>query len=63
MDEMYLYLSSDSCSDIFPYNSASDLTVKLPKTLRGDDCSWSIAVIDFDLPKCEECYKPKFITF
>lgn len=65
MDEMYLYLSSDSCSDIFPYNSASDFTVKLPKTLslRGDDCSWSIALIDFDLPKLVADYKPKFITF
>lgn len=62
---MYLYLCSDSCTDIFPDNNASDFRVKLPKTffLRDQNCSWSIALIDVDLPKLVAGYKPRFITF
>lgn len=62
---MYLYLSSDSCTDIFPFNTANDFRVKLPKTLTLNDhqSSWSLALIDLELPKLAGGYKPAFITF
>ena len=61
---MYLYLSSDSCTDIFPNNSANCFRVKLPQNLhlRTTD-KWSIALLDFDPPKFKDDYKPRFITF
>lgn len=59
-----MYLSSDSCSDIFPENSANDFRVKLPKKLclKGYESTWSLALIDIDLPKFADGYKPDFIT-
>lgn len=65
MEEMYLYLSSNSSADVFPENVANSFRVKLPKTLvlNGRDCNWSMALIDVDMPKLPSGYKPKFITF
>lgn len=65
MEEMYLYLTSDCNADVFPENTASSFRVKLPKTLdlKEKNCSWSIALIDVDMPKLSGDYKPNFITF
>lgn len=63
MRELYLYLSSNSCKDIYPSNNANAFRVKLPQTLHLYEAEkWSVALLDINLPKLEEGYKPGYIT-
>ena len=58
-----MYLSSDSCREIYPYNTANDFRVKLPQTLQLHSAEkWTIAILDIDLPRLEDEYKPHYIT-
>lgn len=64
MKEAYLYLSSHTSKDIYPFNTANDFKAKLPLTLNlnGAVGKWRMALLDIDLPKLEEGYKPNYIT-
>lgn len=61
MEELYLHLTSDCNLDIFPENTANAFRVKLPQTLELNGV-WTIALLDVDMPKLVEDYKPKWIT-
>lgn len=55
-----MYISSNTCKDIFPGNNAANFIVKLPQPLylRG---KWTIALLDVDMPKLSDNYKPQYI--
>jgi hypothetical protein len=64
MKEMYLYLSSDSCKEIYPSNAPDEFRVRLPQALHlSEPDSWSLAILDVHLPRFSTGYKPKFIVF
>lgn len=62
---MYLYLSTKkNGSDEIPnVKNLYELVFKLPKSIKlapfGD---WSIALVDIDLPKLEENYRPQYLV-
>lgn len=44
-DEIYLYLSSKDCIELYPQNKTSDFSVSLAKTLDLDE-TWSVALCE-----------------
>ena len=61
--QMFLYVSSDTCQEIYPGNSSTHFRVKLPKPIKLKNFGeWSIALMDIDIPKLAEDYKPKFFV-
>ena len=62
MKDLYLYISSNTSKDIYPDNRAANFRVRLPQTLYLQG-SWSIALVDIDMPKLSDNYKPQHIIF
>ena len=63
MKDAYFYLSSDTGAALYPQNAANNFRVQLPQTLRLDPkYSWSLSVLDIDLPKFSSGYNPKYVT-
>lgn len=62
-DFTYFYISSDSCQDIFPENSAALFRVKLPRVIKLHKAyEWSLALVDIQIPKLKAEEKPDFLT-
>lgn len=59
-----MYLSSDSCKNLYKDNNASSFRIKLSRKIMLDNAAmWSVALLDADLPRTDESYKCQYITF
>jgi len=61
--ELYIYVTSDSSNDLYPGNDPSHFRVNLPQTVKTENPhSWFLGLVDIDLPKLKENYKPDFLV-
>ena len=59
--ELYLYITTQTSEDIYPNNEATYFRAKLPQILKLEG-TWHIALLDIDLPKLKDDYKPDFLV-
>lgn len=60
---MQLYITSTTSRDIFPGNNVNKFITKLPRNLNlTPHGTYSIALLDIDLPRFQPDYTAKYIT-
>ena len=59
--ELYLYVTSQSSDDIYPNNDPSHFRLSLPQLIKLEG-TWFISLVDIDLPKLKENYKPSYLV-